>query len=53
MNRTTIKAAGKNSAQRVAQKASRRFPIPVAQPHRDRKNDYRRRDKHHGTKELS
>lgn len=52
MNRTTIKA-GKNGAQRVAHKATRRFPIPAAQPHRDRKNDYRRRDKHAGTKEPS
>jgi hypothetical protein len=25
---------------------TRRFPIPAGQPHRDRKNDYRRKPKH-------
>ena len=33
---------------------TRRFPIKPAQPHRDRKNDYRRQGKHPSThKEIT
>jgi hypothetical protein len=32
--------------QKTPWKKTRRFPIPPNQPHRDRRNDYRRREKH-------
>ena len=37
----------KKQKRKPAYKAvTRRFPIKPGQPHRDRKNDYRRREKH-------
>ncbi len=44
-----MKSKGTKHGNPAHQRLTRRFPIKPGQPHRDRKNDYRRRDKHPST----